>query len=100
MEVAGVNMVTKPAILREAQDFSLVLGGPLYQLMRRTHLTGNALDHVRRRIVVIAMITWLPLLMLSTFSGRGWGNAVTLPFLHDIETHVRFLVALPVLIAA
>lgn len=100
MEVAGVKMVTKPAILQEAQNFSLVLGGPLYQLLRKTHLTESALDHLRRRIVVIAMITWLPLLLLSMFSGRAWGNAVTLPFLHDIETHVRFLVALPVLIAA
>ena len=28
------------------------------------------------------------------------GNAVAIPFLYDIEAHVRFLIALPMLIAA
>ena len=31
-------------LLREPQDFSLVLGGPLFQLLRRSHLSGNALE--------------------------------------------------------
>ena len=30
------------------EDFSLVLGGPLFQLLRRSHLAGNALELVRR----------------------------------------------------
>ena len=42
--------------------------------------------------------TWLPLLLLSMLVGRPAGDGVT--FLSDIETHVRFLVALPLLIAA
>jgi hypothetical protein len=32
----------------ESQDFSLVLGGPLYQLLRRSHLTDDALQLVRQ----------------------------------------------------
>ncbi len=96
-------MITKPAILQESSNFSLVLGGPLYQLMRRTHLTEHALDHVRRRIVAAVTITWLPLLLLTAMGGQSWYGGKTdgkLPFLQDIETHVRFLVALPVLISA
>jgi hypothetical protein len=50
---------------REPQDFSLVLGGPLYQLMRRAHITDDALELVRRRTVIIALLAWLPLLALS-----------------------------------
>ena len=32
-------------------DFSLVLGGPLFQLLRRAHLSDDALLLQRRRIV-------------------------------------------------
>ena len=88
-------LVGRPAILRETPDFSLVLGGPLYQLFRRAHLSGDALELLRRRILVICGIAWLPLLPLSALGGSG-----NVPFLHDIETHVRFLIALPILIAA
>jgi len=81
-------------------DFSLVLGGPLYQLLRRSHLADDALDLLRRRIVVIALFAWLPLLVLSTLAGNAWGGRVAVPFLHDFDTHVRFLIALPLLVAA
>ena len=42
-----------------------------------------------------------PLLLLSTVEGRVWtGSGVRLPFLYDVEAHVRFLVALPLLVVA
>jgi hypothetical protein len=85
---------------QDPYDFSVVLGGPLYQIVRRAHLTGDALELLRRRIVVIALFAWLPLLILSALGGRAWGDAVRVPFLADIEVHVRFLVALPLLILA
>src|SRR5262245_48189113 len=81
-------------------DFSLVLGGPVYQLFRRAHLSGPALEQLWRRIWVITLVAWLPLLVLSAASGRAVGPPSTLPFLRDIESQVRFLVALPILIAA
>ena len=46
--------------LLEPGDFSLVLGGPLYQLLRRTHLTGDALQLMRRRMVVLTLLAWPP----------------------------------------
>jgi hypothetical protein len=82
------------------EDFSIVIGGPLFQALRRAHLTGDALQLVRRRIVVFALVAWLPLLMLSLLDGKAWGNTVGVPFLYDIDAHVRFLVALPLLIVA
>ena len=82
------------------QDFSIVLGGPLFQALRRAHLTGDALQLVRRRIVVIATLAWLPLLVLSVADGKAWGDLVAVPFLYDIDAHARFLVALPLLIVA
>ncbi len=92
--------MTKPAILEDQPDFSLVLGGPLYQLFRRAHLSGTALELLWRRVLVIAGIAWLPVLVLSAFGGQALGGDIKIPFLHDIEAHVRFLIALPVLIAA
>jgi len=84
----------------ERTDFSLVLGGPLFQLFRRAHLTGDALEMSNRRVLIAAGITWVPLLLLSLMSGHAFGDSVAIPFLQDVEAHVRFLVALPILIAA
>jgi hypothetical protein len=81
-------------------DFSVVLGGPLYQIIRRAHLSGTALQLWRRRIGVITLVAWLPLLILSLLAGRASGDAVAMPFLRDIEVHVRLLLALPLLIVA
>ena len=81
-------------------DFSLVLGGPLFQLLRRAHLSDDALHLVRRRIMFISLFAWLPLLLLSALDGRLLGGAAAVPFLKDFEAHVRFLVVLPLLIGA
>jgi len=83
----------------ELPEFSLVLGGPLSQLLVRSRLATPDLELVRRRIVFITLFAWLPLLVLSLVAGKAWGGG-GLPFLKDIEMHARFLVALPVLIGA
>lgn len=83
----------------KAEDFSLVLGGPLYQLYLRTFLVKPPLDHYKRRIIVISLFAWLPLLILSIISGTAFGG-VKVPFFYDIEIHVRFLIALALFIAA
>ena len=85
---------------QEPPDFSLVLGGPLYQLWRRAHLAGDMLELLRRRIVVSVLLVWLPLLLLSLAEGQAWGGSVKLSFLQDIAMHVRLLLALPLLIVA
>jgi hypothetical protein len=112
MMFAGLNMhqepkpVTSPAsmfqdnVFPERQDFSLVLGGPLFQLLRRSHLAGNALELLRQRILLITLLAWLPLLVLSLIEGEALGGRAAVPFLLDIEVHVRFLIALPLLIIA
>jgi hypothetical protein len=82
------------------RDFSLVLGGPLFQLLRKAHLSDDALTMVRQRITVIALIAWLPLLVLSALQGQMLRGSAAVPFLLDVELHIRFLVALPLLIIA
>ncbi len=87
-------------LLRHPPDFSLVLGGPLFQLLRRAHLADDALMMVRQRVVVIALFAWLPLLALAAVEGNLVGGSVAVPFLVDAEVHIRFLVAMPLLILA
>ena len=84
----------------EPKELSLVLGGPLYQFWRRTRLCGDALQLLHRRIVVFTGLAWVPLLVLSVVEGRAWGDGVTLPFLYDVESHARLLLAVPLLILA
>jgi len=93
-------IMTFPLLTDESPDFSLVLGGPIFQMCRRARLSGDALELLHRRILVIALVAWLPLLVLSTLAGHLQDGTLKLTFLHDIEAHVRLLVALPVLIAA
>ncbi len=84
----------------DSVDFSLVLGGFFYQVLRRAHLSGDALQLLSRRVIVLSAIAWVPLLILCVAAGSAWSDKVELPFLHDIEMHVRLLVALPILIGA
>jgi hypothetical protein len=86
--------------LQQVSDFSLVAGGPLYQLWRRVGLSGDALEGVRRRAIALVLLTWLPLLVLSVAEGNAWGAGVAMPFVADIDTHLRLLIAGPLLILA
>ena len=78
----------------EPPDFSLVLGGPLYQILKRAHLTDPP-----RELLLSVFLCWVPLAVLSLAQAHALGGA-KLSFFRDIETHVRFLVSLPVLILA
>jgi hypothetical protein len=83
----------------ETEDFSLVLGGPLFQLLRKAHLEGGAMELLHRRVIASITLTWVPLAVLSIFGGLGGGFG-RVPFFTDIEVHARFLIALPILIGA
>lgn len=83
----------------EPPDFSIVLGGPLFQLLMRMRLTTPALELLKKRIIFICLFAWLPLFLFSLFEGKAWGVA-GISFLSDMEAQSRFLLALPLLIAA
>jgi hypothetical protein len=97
-------MISKPSLssddLLGPPDFSLVLGGPLFQLLHRAGLTGTALEMLGKRILIISLLCWLPLLVLSSLHGLLHDGRESVPFLLDVEVHIKFLVAMPLLIAA
>ncbi|MGA8050253.1 MAG: hypothetical protein WCA09_08745 [Burkholderiales bacterium] len=85
---------------KELSDFSLVSGGPLFRIWRRTRLSGDSLEFARRRVLVTVLITWVPLLLLSIAEGNAWGRSGTVTFLQDFETQLRVLIAATLLILA
>jgi hypothetical protein len=90
---------TLDPFIMDPANFSLVLGGPLFQLLQRTRLAGDTLQLLHRRIVVLTLLAWAPLMALSLVQGHAW-SGVALPFLKDVELQVRLLVAVPLLIVA
>jgi hypothetical protein len=85
---------------QQLSDFSLVAGGPLYQFWRHTRLSGDAMEGVHRRVIALVLLTWVPLLVLSIAEGNAWGAHIAIPFVEDIDTHLRLLLAGPLLILA
>lgn len=86
--------------LSAEQDFSVVVGGPFFQLLRRAHLTGNGLELIKARTLVITMTVWLPLFVLSLLNGQALPGTSKLAFLQDYSVQIRFLIGLPLLIIA
>jgi hypothetical protein len=98
--IASTHVATSATVSDVPEEFSLVVGGPLFQLFRRAHLSGNALELVQARAIACIAVTWVPLLVVSLLGGHPLRDGSVVPFLLDAEAHVRFLVALPLLIGA
>ena len=85
---------------KQPYDFSLVLGGPLYQLFIRSRISTDTLGLLKRRLIFFSLFTWLPLLLLSVLAGEAAVGDSKVPFFYDMDVHVRFLLALPLLLVA
>lgn len=77
-------------------DFPLIQEGPPWHIGRRP-LPRPRPVALPWRLVLLALVTWVPLLVLSLLHG---GPTVPRAFLRDATLHVRLLVSLPILIAA
>jgi len=98
------TMSTNAAKFEEAKsvihDFSIVVGGPVYDFLLRIGLVRLGLPNVMRRIVALFAITWIPLLIFCLKDGLATGNRVVVPLLSDYSTYGRLLFALPLLLLA
>ncbi len=92
--------MTESETLLKSPNVSSKPGGLLFRLYKFSHLSGDNLEFTWRRVVVIAAVAWLPLLILTLIGGQAFGSGVRIEFLSDIEVNVRFLIALPILVAA
>jgi hypothetical protein len=87
-------------LLSSSPDFSLVAGGPLFQLLRRARLCDENQTWMGQGIIILPLLAWLPLLVLSALAGQLFPGSTAVPFLPDFEVHTRFLLALPLLMIA
>jgi hypothetical protein len=84
----------------EVPELSLMEGGPGDALMKRLRLIRPELGAASARTaIILAAIGWVPLFALSAVEGLALGGA-RIPFLYDLAAHVRFLVAVPILVLA
>jgi hypothetical protein len=81
-------------------DFSIVMGGPIYDFLLSHGYLRFALPNLVRRIVFVVALTWLPLLLLSLKGGLAFGHRVVVPLLFDLSVYGRFLLGLPLLMSA
>src|SRR5262249_56411836 len=56
----STTSVLSGEVFRDAESFSLIQGGPLFQLFLRAHLSDDALQLLLRRIFVISMLASFP----------------------------------------
>jgi hypothetical protein len=82
------------------RNFSLVLGGPVYDFLLRFGIVRTDLPNLMRRIVALIAVTWLPLLLLSLKDGIAFGHQVKIPLLYDFSIYGRFFLGLPLLLYA
>jgi hypothetical protein len=83
-----------------SRAFLLMEGGPLYNIQRRAGLIKKNAPLTIRKAGFFALLTWVPLLVLSALQGAAFGHAVPVPLLRDFSAYTRFLLAIPLLIAA
>jgi hypothetical protein len=81
-------------------DFSLTSNGIVYKILSRVGLGNSPGKHIARRVLIMIVITWLPLLALSALQGLAIGNKVEVPFWKDFAIHSKFLLILPLLFLA
>lgn len=79
-------------------EISLVRDDLLFRLQRRIGLIPDEGLGVVRRAVFFALLAWLPIAAWAGFTGRALPGAVGEPLLQHFGIHVRFLVAVPLLI--
>jgi hypothetical protein len=77
------------------EGYSFENGGPFYDLVRRLHLQRPNGSLRSSRIVAVV---WLPMMVIAVVQ-LARGHSVD-PLVRDISVHVRFLVALPLVLVS
>lgn len=79
---------------------SLVRGDPAFRMQQRIGLIPSGGLGLGRRALLLALFTWLPIVVWAALAGRALPGVVDEPLLRHFGIHVRCLVAIPLLILA
>ncbi len=81
-------------------EFPLFEGGPFHRLLQRVRLGQEGRSLVARRIVLIVLVIWAPLVVLASAQGLALGPTRLESLLMDFAANVRFLVTVPAFLLA
>jgi hypothetical protein len=82
----------------ESLAFSLIRDDLPFRVQRRVGLIPGRGLGTARRAVFFALLTWLPIVVWAAYMDRIWPGTVDDPLLRHFGVHVRFLLAVPLLI--
>ncbi len=84
-------------LLQRADPFD---AGPYVRAQRSIGLIGADAPRDGRRAALVALVAWVPLILLSAAQGVGIGPTPQESMWLDIAAHARYLIALPLLVLA
>ena len=85
----------RPEISDATKDFSLVLGGPVYQYLIRVGLVKPPLDQLGWRLIVITLFAWAPVVQRIEIGPTEVAVVLRLP----TETSARVLEPIVVILS-
>ena len=77
---------------------SLVRDDLLFRIQRRIGLIPSRGLGIVRRAIFFALLAWLPIAVWAGYTGRALSGVAGEPLLQHFGIHVRFLIAVPLLI--
>jgi hypothetical protein len=86
--------------MSRAGDFDLISRGPSHRLGLRFGLGHPERPGRLRKVLVLMLVTYVPLIILSLAAGHAWGGTVQVPLFHDPVVSSRFLFVVPLLALA
>jgi hypothetical protein len=95
-----MDAIQRSPVDAQEDKFTLLAGGPLFQLMCRAGVIDESLSGLPARIGIIVALTWLPLVVLTLVEGTLVHPAPEVSFLGDFGCQARFLVTVPLLMIA
>ena len=97
---AGSCPASGRALDPEEEPFPLFESGPFDPVHASLRLTGLEKRHIKRRIIAVILLTWVPLVVLAAVQGHAIGPTRSQSMLLDPAMYARYLVAMPLLIYA
>ncbi|MFC3878724.1 hypothetical protein ACFOSV_00970 [Algoriphagus namhaensis] len=80
------------------QGVSLVQGGLIYAIILKIQGRMPMKNSLRNKAIIMALLTWIPLAVLSTIRYYYAGKVDGIPFFKDISMYTRFLFVVPLFI--
>jgi hypothetical protein len=84
----------------DPDEFNLIERGPSYRLAQSVGLGLPGRPRQIRKVLLLILLTWVPLLLLSLAAGHAFGDRVAVALVRDPVILSRFLFVVPLLALA